>query len=410
MPDIFLSPDQQWSDYHLVLSTTSGGIADGNDTNSATARLSRHGQASSGRPLIFSLSGHAQFSENGQQITVITDELGEATVYFIDTQPETVNVSCHYQQFRADTDSIFTQNVLSGLDISAEVLADNSPADGITRNSLRYSVYDQARRRVSGVTLLFSQNGNATLSNQNAPVSGYGQFTLTLTNRTAERVRVTANISGSLVSNYTYLTFSELPELILSSILLNNNVPADGTSTIRIIFTLTRGGVGVPDQYLRFQADAPTIRIAPLNGRTDQNGQIEVTVTSSRSGQNAVTAYGEAQSGILPVRVAINFTPLVIIYQVNNDGAPANGSAQNKLKFTVNANILSDPIPNKILRFTATNGATLSITQGATDTNGSLLLNLSNTRPGPVRVTAVLVADPGVVANIDMTFKDMTFI
>jgi len=406
MPEIISPLDVPRSDYRLTLTATYTATANGIDTNSATACLSRHGQAESGKPLIISLSGSALFSGGGQQITVTTDGNGEAIVYFTDTQPETVKVNCHYHHIMASADSIFRQDTRAGLDISAEVITNHSPANGIARNALRYSVYDTARNRVPSVGLTFSQDGSATLLNQSGQTNSSGQFTLELASLTAERVRVTARIVGNpLVANNTYVYFDTAPVLILISNTNINFASADGSAINRITFTLTQDGVGIPKQSLSFTSNSPTARITPTTALTDQNGQIVVDIQNTTSGETIVTARVESLLGIQPVNVIVTFTAnFRIIYEVIANSAPANGIAQNQVWFTVTPTNSLIPQPGIAMSFSVTNDANLSTTQGTTDVNGRYLLSLTSNNVGPARVTATLILGTNVQSHIDMTF------
>ncbi len=406
MPDVILLPDESGSDYHLALTATYTAVANGIDTNSAVARLSRHGQAVSGKPVTFCLSGSALFTQGGRQITVNTDGNGEASVYFTDTQPEMVKVNCCYHQTRATADAIFRQGSRAGLDISAEVITNHAPANGIARNALRYSVYDTVRNRVPSVGLLFSQDGSATLLNQIGQTNTSGQFTLELTNLTMERVRVTAKLQGnSLLANNTFVYFDRAPVFILTSDTNINFALADGVSINRITFTLTEDGVGAPNQLMSFAADSPTAHITPSSGLTDQNGQIVVDIQNTTSGQTIITAQVDSALGIQPVHVIVTFTAIYrIIYNVIADRAPANGITQNQIEFTVTPTTSATPLPNIGLNFSVTNGAILSAMQGITGVNGQFLLSLTSNHVGLVKVSATLVSNPGVHSNIDMTF------
>ncbi|TKI06089.1 Ig-like domain-containing protein [Martelella alba] len=407
MSETILPPGDCRHENTLTLTTTSLAKADGIETNSATAHLARNGCAISGQPVSFLLSGHAIFSQGGKQTTAITDAYGNATVFFTDTVQETVNITCVYYQLQASGYSRFNAAAQSGLDISAEVVTDKAPANGISPNELLYSVYDTARRRVPGVQIDFSTTGSALLSSPSGITNAQGQFPLTLTNNVAQQVLVSAQVpSAPNATNYTFLEFIRIPVFLLTSNTLVNNTPA-GSGVNRILFMLTADNAPAANQQLSFSVSPSTASVTPASALTNANGQVEVDVSSSVAGDITVTA-NATDTGLQPIHVVVVFTAVVQRYFIANevltDHALANGSAQNRVRFTVLSRANNMPQPNIGLTFSVTGNAQLAVSSGTTNAQGQFELGLTNTIPQQVRVTTSVTSEPITNSNVDLTF------
>lgn len=83
----------------ISLETTSGATANGVDTNHATITLKNNDDLLDNREIIFSVSGTANFVDSQEnKTTAITNVLGQATVYLIDSIAETVTVTAIYNE------------------------------------------------------------------------------------------------------------------------------------------------------------------------------------------------------------------------------------------------------------------------------------------------------------------------
>jgi len=290
MPDIIIAPGDHSSHNNLVLTTTSNATANGIDTNSATARLSRHGQPLNGESLYLTLSGNALFTQGGQQAIVTTDNHGEAIVYFTDTQQETVEVICHYHQTQARGISHFNEDARVSENISGEVLQNNVQANGVAQNSMRYSVYDAQRTRIANVQLDFQTTGSAVLSAQGGQTNQQGQFTLTLTNRTPEQVLVSASVRGLVgIDNHTYLNFTPFsPQYrILVHVLTDNSPPGQANA---IQYEVVSSSTLMPVQGILLIYDAPSnIQLTP-GGVTTAQGLTTLSMVSGISGRFTIKA------------------------------------------------------------------------------------------------------------------------
>ncbi len=415
MPDIILPPAEQAPEYRLVLTATSTAQANGVDTNSATARLSRHGQASGGQFLVFTLSGNAVFTGDGQHIAVTTNSQGEATVYFTDTRRETVLVTCRYYQTQARENSRFVASPRVNTNISAQVIGNGAQADGIATNAMLYTVFDElSNSPLPEIPLGFTTTGSAVLSATTGTSNVNGQYALTLTNLTPQQVLVTAELPDApWVNNYAYLQFIPAPTpapIYLLSFYTNvDNALADGVSFNSVTFTLTRDGAPIANERLSFTTNPDAAAtVSPATGTTSLNGQITVNITSLKVGIALLTAFVDSQPGVQPVNVILTFSPPSLLYliadEVIRDHAPANGIEPNLVAFTVLSRANGTPQPGILLLFSVTGDAQLSGSRGTTGANGTFTLSLFNRVVENVRVTARVSVAPLAESNVEINF------
>ncbi len=290
MPDIILPSDEQILHNQLVLTTTSNAAANGVDTNSATARLSRHGQPLSGQSLYFTLSGNALFTQGGQHVTVTTDGLGEATVYFTDTRQEIVEVACHYQQTQARESSRFNETAIADRNISGEVKQNGVQANGVAQNSMLYTVYNALTVGVPNVFVDFTTTGSAVLSAQAGQTNQSGQFTLTLTNLVAEQVLVSAKVRGLIgIDNYTLLNFIQFsPQYLIIVNVTQDHAPVNQANSMNYTVITSSSGQPVPGIQLIYTAPG-NIQLPP-GTPTNAQGMTTLSMTSNIAGTFTITA------------------------------------------------------------------------------------------------------------------------
>ncbi|WP_413741853.1 Ig-like domain-containing protein [Sodalis sp. RH15] len=398
--------------HDLTLAATTNAIADGCDTNSATARLSYQGCPLCGQLLSFSLSGDALFSDGTQQCSATTDGQGEATVFFTDTRAETVLITCNYYQTQSRESVSFDNNPLADINLSGAVLQNNAPADGISRNAMRYRVYQAAGSApVPGIALAFSVGGGAMLIPPTGPwvTDDNGLYDLHVTNGTPGQVLINAQVpSVPGANNNTFLNFTPAAVYSLTSNTIRNYQPVGGLSNA-IVFSLDRSGAPAANERMSFTATPPTATIMAANA-TDQAGQLLVDILSPQAGEVEITAVVDSQPGLQPVHVIVTFTEPAQRYFIANtvirDDTPAAEPIGNIVLFTVYSLADSTIQPGIVLDFSTTTLGTsrpLPIT-GTTGPDGSVSVRVLASDAGTVRLTATIRTEPATTSNVDTTF------
>ncbi|XBS70127.1 Ig-like domain-containing protein [Acerihabitans sp. KWT182] len=412
MSNRMLPSNSQVACHDLTLTATANAIADGCDTNCAIARLSYQGLPLSGQTLSFTLSGDALFSNGAQQLSAATDQLGEATVLFTDTRPETVLITCNYNELQSWDSASFVISPLAGVAISVAVLQNNAPADGVSRNGLRYRVSSLPEGApVPGAALDVSVTGGALLIPPAGPwvTDGNGLYDLFVAKNEPGQVLVSAEVSGAPeAENHTFLNFvpPPVPVYVLSYTVTRGSAPADGTRNT-IVFHLTRDGVGVANRALSYSASPATAQLVVTNPLTNAAGFNTLNLFSYYAGSVTITASVPSIPEVAPVQVTVIFTPVARRYFIANevirDREPAGG-APNQVRFTVFSLADFTPQQGVHLAFSVSPSGRLSNATGTTLSNGTFTLDIFNDVAESVRVTATIATEPLTDSNVDISF------
>ncbi len=231
------------------MTDTSNARADGQSTNSATARLYCRGKPLCGQCLEFEVTKNARFTNQERCLSLQTDERGKATVYFTDTIAEQAVVICRFGNNVAFLTSGF---LADEIDISNKVWVNNASANGPSGNQLVYHVFNVITNEpIVAAIVDFSATGQATLSQDSGMTNHEGIFLLSVFNPTAGRVLVNAQVRGyPNADSHTFVTFSATqPRYNLSADVL----PAGVDGVTQIVYRLTdiNTGLPVPGQLLR---------------------------------------------------------------------------------------------------------------------------------------------------------------
>ncbi len=413
MTNVIIPPEENCADHRLEVAATSTAQADGCDTNSAIAQLSLHGQPLQGCVISFTLTGDALFTGGTQQFSAITDGQGEATVFFTDTRPETVLITCNFNQTQCWESASFESNPLADIGISGAVLQNNAQADGMSRNGMRYRVFQVVGGApVPGAALALSVSGEAMLIPPVGPwfTDDNGLYDLYVTNGAAGQVLVSARIpSAPGAENNTFLNFVpiQVPEYVLSYRVTRNNAPADDAERNAITYNLSLNGVGVANRVLNFMANPASSRIFVFNPNTNAAGNNSITIASITPGPVVITASVPSIPSLLPVQVTLNFTEVMrrysIVHQVIRDRSPAGG-IPNQVRYTVLSLADGSPQAGVRLRFFASGEGRPSPTTGTTLMDGTFTLDIFRNFVGTVTVTARVEFEPLAESNVDVTF------
>ncbi|HHH1368329.1 TPA: hypothetical protein ACPZHQ_002264 [Yersinia enterocolitica] len=177
----------------------------------------------------------------------------------------------------------------------------------------------------------------------------------------------------------------------LSSLIIDNNAPADGHSKIHIFYTLTDTvGTPVPGEYLRFTVQGSSSAVLDTTlAPTTAAGQYVLGVTNSQA--QTVNILAEALSN-----PAVNNTSqltfgsqsVALIAQTLSDNAPADGTTENRVLFTLKNPTTNERYSDVYLDIKSSNGAHPEELVEKTDENGYVELLLSNTVQGNVWIDA----------------------
>lgn len=170
----------------LAVTATTGALANGSATNTATVTLKdSNGNSLSGQSVTLSTNGGAVLSSSAGT----TDSNGQIVVTLTDATAETVTVTAALSNGKTATAQttfiIFSVTALSASDTSLK-------ADGSASSTLTATVTDSNGAVIANTPVTFSVTGSATLSAEAVITNSSGQAQVTLTDTVGEEVTVTA--------------------------------------------------------------------------------------------------------------------------------------------------------------------------------------------------------------------------
>ncbi|WP_213992600.1 Ig-like domain-containing protein [Sodalis sp. dw_96] len=257
--------------YGLTMAATSNVRADGEATNSATARLYCRGMPVCGQCLDFEVTKNARFTSGDRCLSLQTNERGEATVCFTDTVAEQTVIICRFGNNVAFLTAAF---LADEIDISVEVWVNNASANSPSGNQLFYRVFNvRTNEPIQNAIVDFSATGQATLSQDFGTTNQEGIFLLTIFNPSAGMVLVNAQVRGyPNADNHTFVTYTAvLPRYRLTAQVEVER--PDGVTPVFFTLTDLNTGLPVPGQLLRvYCGTGATQTLMDTPGPTAEDG------------------------------------------------------------------------------------------------------------------------------------------
>lgn len=373
----------------VVSMITNHSPADGTTANVAQAVVTNsHGQPLKNITVNWSLSGSSTANATSPT-TAITNASGIATLNLVDKVAGAVIVTASADGKQDQATATFQAPIAA---IAVSVTTNNSPADGTTANTVQAVVTDAKGLPVGNTNVTWSLSNSSTAS-ATSPTSvttnSSGIATLTLVDRTAEGVTVTASAGGK--QDQATVTFV-VPVSAIAVTVTNNNSPADNTTANTVQATVTgTNGQPVENASLTWalSGSSTATTTSPTVVTTNSSGIATLTLVDSVAEGVIVTASaGGKQNQATATFTAVQVNTVTVTMTTNN--ATANGAATNVAQaFVTDANshvMVNAPVTWNITGST-TAKATTSLTT-STDVNGFATLSLVDTVAEGVTLTA----------------------
>ncbi|XBS69667.1 hypothetical protein ABK905_25710 [Acerihabitans sp. KWT182] len=197
--------------------------------------------------------------------------------------------------------------------LSSQILANNAPADGVSLNGVRFILSSPVNLPVANQALEFSVTGSAFLYFSSPYTNNNGIVDVVARNFEPETVQLFANlVADETVSANSLLTFiptGPVPTYELTSRIIVNDAPANGSSRNEVEFYLSYGGTGVSGQLRLYFNGAFTELVT-----TAPTGFYTASFGSTEPGTFTVTAEVENDRTVFASET-VSFSP-VIIYPI----------------------------------------------------------------------------------------------
>ncbi|AJJ02926.1 bacterial Ig-like domain family protein [Yersinia pseudotuberculosis] len=292
-------------------------------------------------------------------------------------------------------------------------------ADGVAVYPVLVQVVDANQNPIEGQRIMFSATNGAILSVDEAFSNALGGQSLLVSNTQAGMTDVTGTlVSNNAASTANLLFIANKNTAQLSTLMVvDNNALADGVARNQVRAHVVDGlGNPVADIAVTFTANHGA-QLSHVTVLTDDNGDAVNTLTNSLVGVTVVTAKQGTTGTSLTVDTVFTAGPLATLTLVTMvDNAFADNSATNTVQATLK-DATGNPIVGEVVAFAASNGATITATDGGvSNANGIVLATLTNGAAGVSTVTATIetltaTTETTFIAmkNLDVTVGDTTF-
>ncbi|MDN0105482.1 Ig-like domain-containing protein [Yersinia rochesterensis] len=347
------------------------------------------------------------FSANNNAIIAAsgtTDSDGVVTLPLTNSTAGVTQVTATVNGNSQSVDVTFIPDSSTAVIISGAltVTRNNALANGVAQNEVKAIVTDATGNVVPNQLVTFSANNNAIIAASGTTDSD-GVVTLPLTNSTAGVTQVTATVNGNSQSvDVTFIADSGTATLLSGALTVTrDNALANGTAQNEVKAVITDAtGNKVPNQLVTFSANNNALIAA--SATTDNLGVVTLPLTNVRAGVTHVTATVNGNSQSVDVTFIPDSTTATILsgaLTLTHDNAIANGVAQNEVKAMV-TDATGNGVPNQVVTFSANNNTVIAAS-GTTDNQGVVILPLTNTTAGVIRVTATV---NGNSQSVEATF------
>jgi len=379
---------------------TNNALANGVQANLVQVKVTdANGNPLSDQRVTFTVSNGATVAAAGNtdsqgivEMPVTSNTAGDSTL--------TATINGHSQSvtmtFNADAS---TAEIASG---ALTVLADNAIADGHAENQVQVKVTDANGNVLSGQSVSFSASNGATII-ASGKTDNQGLLIAPVTSMSAGLSTITATVNNSHQTvDVTFNADASTATIAAGALTVTtDNALANGSAADQIQVIVTdAGGNTLAGQKVSFSASNGAMIAA--SAMTDNNGRVQLPVTSTTAGTSTVKAIAGSSSQTVDLHFVADASTAQITtdaLSVLDDNALANGQSVNRIAVQVtDAN--GNPLEGQIVNFTASNGAVIA-SSATTGSDGTLQASLTSTRAGASTVTA---ATNGSSQRVEVTF------
>ncbi|OAT58235.1 Ig-like domain-containing protein [Obesumbacterium proteus ATCC 12841] len=377
------------------LTATQDAVANGVATNLITAKITdANANTVAGVNVSFTVSDGARITT----VRGVTGDDGIATATVTSLKVGTYTVTARIQEsgHTAQTTTRFIPDNSTAIivDSNMTINPNGALANGVDIDAVEVIVTDANANLLPNTTVSFAVASGAAITTLVGTTGSDGKAKAKVTSNIAGKFKVTATVSGrSTAKDAVFVADGSTATITNGSLRVTaDNALANGTAMNSVQAKVTDShGNRVPNVTVNFTANHSAL-VTVASAVTDADGLATTTLTNTVAGNAIVTATinGHSQN------VNTNFTPdssTATITQsdlrVTHNDAKADGHDTNTVQAKVtdtNGNV----VPNAIIRFSATNGATVAAASVTTDEQGLASTTLTNIHSGTSAVTATI--------------------
>lgn len=365
------------------LVVTSGAIANGSDTNQATATVVDNNN----NPLP---NIDISWSQNGTAIlgsATKTDSNGKTTVTFTDIKAETLTIIASFNGSNLSGVSTFIGDNVSAK-ISELNTTNGALANGIATNQATVTVVDNNNNPLAGIDIIWEQDGTAVFG-PSVKTDINGQASVTLSDTKAEIVNVTAKISNGSSLQKTSEFVADSNTMRIKDMMVTSGAIADGTARNQATVIVTDiNNNPLANIDVAWSQDGSAVFDSPT--KTDSSGKSTVSFSDIKAESINITATVNGTSlSRQSAFVADANTARVDSLVVDRDGSAADGKTENSAIATV-LDKNGNPVAGISVQWISDKTTVKFADSGVTGSDGKVRVNYTDTVAETAQITARL--------------------
>lgn len=318
-----------------------------------------------------------------------TDAMGKTTVSYTSTVAQSFQITAAIENGDHNgTSSLFVADA-SSKNISALIVTTGAVADGTATNTAKVTVLDANNNPVKDAVVTWSADGSAILNGSSGTTDAFGKLSVTLTDKKAETVNVTARLSSGTSQTKAVTFIADASTAQISVFNVTTGAIANGTATDSGTVTITDANNNpLSDVAVQFQASGSAIT-SKSSETTDADGLATIMVTDTKAEKVVLIASVSGNSLSRPMAFRPDVSTAKIKLLTITTGALANGTATNSGNaIVVDAN--DNPVSGVLVNWNVTGNATTSGASSMSDTNGIANIAVTDTVVETVKLIATL--------------------
>lgn len=318
-----------------------------------------------------------------------TDATGKATVSYTSTFVQSFQITAALQNGdRKSIPSLFIADAASEK-ITAMVVTTGAIANGNATNLAKVTIVDANNNPVKNAVVTWITGGSATPDNATGTTDSFGKVSVTLTDKKAETVNVTAKLSSGASQTKEVSFTADSTTAQISIFTVTTGATANGTATDSGTVTVTDANNN-PLSGVAVQWHASgNAEISQSSETTDVNGLATTTVTDTKAEKVVLFAAIPGKHQSRPIAFRPDTATAKIKALTVTTGALANGTAVDTGNvIIIDAN--DNPVSGVSVSWSVTGIAALSGTSSTSDASGTATITVTDIVAETGALTATL--------------------
>lgn len=274
--------------------------------------------------------------------------------------------------------------------LTETVITDNSPADGVTCNSVQVLATNDNGQPVSNAPVSWSTqgDGSAALSVATAVTDTSGLAFVTLTSTKVQTVPVNAQSGSISASQNIHFVGASVSNITLA--VTQDNVPADGVSQDVLVATLT-GSNDHPVTGQKVTWVTPeNVTAGESEAVSDNSGKVTLHFASTVAAGADIRVMAGSQSASQTIHFKGNAASAKVnSLTVTTDGSPADGKTANEAQAVI-TDASGNPLSGQTVTWKSDKPTVTFGQSAATDSNGQSTVPYTDTTAESLTLTATL--------------------